>query len=66
MASKPNYLSRLSCLRCGQIWDVAAEGTTSVRSGVMDAAGHRSDVRCVAISPDNALVCYALQMAAEL
>ncbi len=32
----------------------------------MDAAGHRSDVRCVAISPDNALVCSAFLMACEL
>ena len=38
-----------------QVWEVAAGGAAT-RSAVLDAAGHRSDVRCVAISPDNALV----------
>ena len=37
-----------------QVWDVAEDIAT--RSAVLDAGGHRSDIRCVSVSPDDSLL----------
>ena len=51
-------------LTAAQVWDVAEDGVT--RGAVIEAAGHRSDVRAVALSSDDASLLSASSAAVKV
>lgn len=59
-----SFAQRLPRCTHAQVWDVAEDGVT--RGAVIEAAGHRSDVRAVALSSDDASLLSASSAAVKV